>query len=542
MGVAAVRRPDRGTGVILLAAAVSAALCLVYLLWQPQSLDLAAQTFRADLWDRYGWVVYNDAWYGGHTIPGYSLLYPPLGALLGPVALGIACALASAVLFGLIGVRAYGRRAWLGVVWFGLGSTVSLYGGRLTFGLGVIFGLAAVLAIQRRRPTLGAACGLLAALSSPVAGLFTAMAAAAVLLAARLQPISAPSRRGLLRAAWAVAIASVLASVALALAFPTPGFQPFTWDAFLWVPIVCAVCFVVLPVGETTLRCGIVLYAALAILAFNFATPFGGNAIRLGTLFAGPVMALALYGRRPIVLLLIAAPLLWWQWSATIRDVEAASGDPATKASFYAPLVAELERRAAGEPIRVEIPPTRSRWESVYVAEHIPLARGWLRQLESDDFHEFTHDRLTETAYARWLREHGVDYVAVPDTGLDYLGIDEAWLVRAQAPGFLTQVWSNPDWSLWKVEAGDDQALRPDAVWPDGFSVAAPGPGRYPIRMSWSPYLQIVDGEGCIEPGENRTTTILTVPDGVGPQEVEVRASFSLDGLLRREPSCRGGE
>jgi len=541
MGVAAARRPEHGTAAILLAVAASAALCAVYLLWQPQSLDLAAQTFRADLWDRYGWVVYNDAWYSGHTIPGYSLLYPPLGALLGPTALGILCALISALLFGLIAVRAYGQRAWLGVVWFGVGSTVSLYGGRLTFGLGVVFGLAAMLAIQRRRPALGAFGGLLAALASPVAGIFTAMAAAAVLLATRLQPIAAPSRRGLVRASWAVAIASTVASLALALAFPTPGFQPFSWDTFLWIPIVCAVCFVVLPVGETTLRCGIVLYAIVAIVAFNFATPFGANAIRLGSLFAGPVMALALYGRRPIVLLLIAAPLLWWQWSATVRDVAAASGDPATEASFYAPLVAELERRSGGEQIRVEIPPTRSRWEAVYVAERFPLARGWLRQLESDDFHDFTNDRLTATAYARWLREHGVDYVAVPDAELDYLGADEAQLIRWFAPDYLTQVWSNRDWSLWRVDEADDQSLRPVAVGPDGFSVSVPGPGRYPIRMSWSPYLEIVNGEGCIEPGENRSTTILIVPDGAGPQEVEMRARFSLDGLLRREPSCRGG-
>ena len=65
--------------------------------------------------------------------------------------------------------------------------------------------------------------------------------------------------------------------------------------------------------------------------------------------------------------------------------------------------------------IRVEIPPTRSRWESVYVAESIPLARGWLRQMESPDFDLFTDGNLTAAAYAKWLRAHGVDYVAVPD-------------------------------------------------------------------------------------------------------------------------------
>jgi len=540
MRAAAARRPDRHVGTILLSAAVSVALSIVYLLWQPQTLDLSAQTFRADLWDRYGWVIYNDAWYSGHTIPGYSLLYPPLGAWLGPEWLGAICAVVSAVLFATIAVRAYGGRAWLGAVWFGLGSTVSLYGGRITFGLGITFGLAAVLAIQRRRPVLGTLAGAAAALASPVAGLFTALAAAAVLLAARLQPIAAPSRSALVRAAWAVALASLLASAALALAFPTPGFQPFTWDSFLWIPIVCAVCFAVLPVGETTLRCAIVLYALLAIVAFEVATPFGGNAIRLGSLFAGPVMALALYGRRPVVLLLLAAPLLWWQWSATIRDVEAADGDPATEAAYYEPLVNELRSVAGTTPIRVEIPPTRSRWESVYVAEDFPLARGWLRQLEADDFDLFRDGNLTPPAYGKWLRAHGVDYVAVPSTRLDYLGVDEATLIRTVGLNYLSHVWANEDWSLWRVDFPEDDSIRPDSVGPDGFTVSTPGPGRYVIRMRYSPYLDIVSGEGCIEPGEEAGTTILTVPAGIGQQEVDVRASFSLGGLMRREPSCSG--
>ena len=537
MGAAALGRPTEPRRVVLLAVAISAAASALYLAWQPQTLDLAAQTFRADLWDRYGWVLYNDAWYSGHLVPGYSLLYPPLGALLGPEALGVLCALVASALFAAIGLRAYGRRAWFGAAWFGIGSTVALYGGRLTFALGLAFGLAAVLALQRRRPAAAGIAAVAAAFASPVAGLFTAMAAAAVLLANRLEPISAPSRAALNRAAWVTATAAGLATVALTLTFPTPGFQPFTSDSFLWVPIVGAICFAILPVGETTLRCGIVLYVGLAIAAFVLVTPFGGNAIRLGATFAGPVMALALFGRRPIVLLLLAVPLLWWQWTATFWDVRAA-GDPSTEAAFYEPLVAELEERADGRPIRVEIPPTRSRWESVYVGESVPLARGWLRQLESDDFDRFTDENLNATSYARWLREHGVDYVAVPDARLDYLAPDEVDLIRGGSLGYLDQVWSNEDWSLWAVDLRDN-ALELQSVGPDGYSVSVPGPGRFTIRMRYSPYLEIVSGRGCIEPGAEGST-VLTVPADVGPQTVEVRASFSIGGLLRREPTCRG--
>ena len=536
MGVPVPAR-SRQAPVILLAAAVAAALSAIYLLWEPQTLDLSAQVFRADLWDAHGWVLYNDAWYGGHTIPGYSLLYPPLGAWLGPTALGVACAIVAAVTFAAIAFRAYGERAWLGALWFGLGSTVSLFGGRITFALGLSLGLLAVLALQRRRPALGAAAALAAALASPVAGLYAVIAAASVLIASRLQPVSTPSRRGLNRAALAVLVAAATGTVALALAFPTDGFQPFTTGSFIWIPIACAVCFAVLPVGETTLRVGIVLYALVAVAAFCIETPLGSNVIRLGATFAGPVMALALYRRRPVVLLLLAAPLLWWQWAATFHDVKAASGDPSTRAAYFQPLVTELEAVGDGKPIRVEIPPTRSRWESVYVAEHVPLARGWLRQLESDDLHRFTHGRLTAVAYAKWLRGHGVDYVAVPDAELDFLAEDEARLVSGSDLPYLHEVWSNEHWVLWKVDPADQQSTPLDSVGPDGYALTVPGPGRYLIRMRFSPYLQIVDGEGCLEP-QGRDSTLLTVPDGSGPQRIEVHASFSLGGLLGRQPVC----
>ena len=180
---------------VILATAISALASAVYLIWQPQPLDLSAQVFRAELWERDGWVVWNDAWYGGHEVPGYSLLYPPLGAWLGPELLGALCALASAALFAAIAARAYGERAWLGAAWFGLASTVALYGGRTTFALGLALGLGSMLALQRDRVALAALLAAAAGLASPVAGVFTAIAAGAVWLGRRA-PGAVGGRRG----------------------------------------------------------------------------------------------------------------------------------------------------------------------------------------------------------------------------------------------------------------------------------------------------------------------------------------------------------
>ncbi|MEO7197233.1 MAG: hypothetical protein ABIZ50_02040, partial [Solirubrobacterales bacterium] len=71
-------------------------MALPYLIFDPASTDLAAQTFRADLWSEHGWVLWNEAWYSGHLVPGYSLIYPPLGALLGPRLVGVVAAIVAA--------------------------------------------------------------------------------------------------------------------------------------------------------------------------------------------------------------------------------------------------------------------------------------------------------------------------------------------------------------------------------------------------------------------------------------------------------------
>ncbi len=515
---------------VRLATAISALLSAVYLLWQPQSLDLAAQTFRADLWARDGWVIWNDAWYSGHPVPGYSLLFPPLGALLGPELLGAICAVASAALFATIAFRAYGERAWLGCAWFGAASTVALYGGRITFGLGLVLGLAAMLGLQRRRTGWGAAAGALAGLASPVAGLFTAMAAAAV-------AVGSPSRR---RSGLAIAAVAMAATLLLALAFPTDGHQPFTFSSWVWIPLVALGALLLLPADERVLRWGVLLYAALGIAAFVLTTPLGGNAVRLGTTFAGPVLALALFGRRPLALALVALPLLWWQWTATVRDVAAAEGDPSTEAAYYAPLLSELDRVAGREPIRVEVPATRSRWEAVYVAERYPLARGWLRQLEAEDFGPFI-DGVWPTEYERWLLDKGVSYVALSDAEPDGLAADEVELLRGGELEYLREIWSNEHWRLFELrDPGGlaDGGAEITALHPDGFSVRVPGPGDYLLRLRYSPYFSIESGDACLEASGADSTRLSAA--GAGPQTIEVSAGLSVSGLLRDASVCSG--
>src|SRR6266496_1446536 len=145
---------------------------IAYLILRPSSADLAAQTFRSDLFVSHGFLLWNNYWYGGHYLPGYSILFPPLGAALGPRLVGALAAVTAAGLFSALARYRHGDRARLATVWFGAGTAAMLLSGRITFALGIAIGLGALLALQRRRPVLAAALALLTAFASPVAGLF----------------------------------------------------------------------------------------------------------------------------------------------------------------------------------------------------------------------------------------------------------------------------------------------------------------------------------------------------------------------------------
>ena len=66
-----------------LATGTAAALVALWLLVDPRTPDLAAQVYRVGLFEHGGFAVWDEHWYAGHALPGYSLLFPPLASLLG---------------------------------------------------------------------------------------------------------------------------------------------------------------------------------------------------------------------------------------------------------------------------------------------------------------------------------------------------------------------------------------------------------------------------------------------------------------------------
>ena len=240
----------------------------------------------------------------------------------------------------------------------------------------------------------------------------------------------------------------------------------------------------------------------------------GGNADRLGSLFAGPLgccSAAQLRGRAlsaQRALLLVLAPLLfYWQVKAPLADFAAAASDPSVNASYYAPLLRELRTLEVGygaRPARIEVVPTAAHWEARWVAAHVMIARGWERQLDSYRNGLFYEEpgRLA-SALPRVAAEEAISYVALPDAKLDYSGSAEARILERSGavPHTCSEVWRSAHWRLFAVRDASALAQPPARLTQlgvDSLTLWAPRAGSYTVRVHFTPYWALTRGSGCV--------------------------------------------
>src|SRR4051795_3694906 len=219
----------------------------LYLILVPPVPDFAAQATRAAIFDKFGNVTWWPGWYGGVELPSYSVIAPGLMATIGVATTG---ALASAVCMWTAHqlFRESARPRAASVV-FAASVLLNLFGGRITFLVGLAPAMLAVLAVVRRHPWLAGFATVVSVLGSPLAGLFTGIVAAAVLL-------TDPSRR---REALVTGIATAASLGTLAILFHNPGVmgsppgQMFL--ALLGIALVVVAC------REPTIRVGAAIVA-----------------------------------------------------------------------------------------------------------------------------------------------------------------------------------------------------------------------------------------------------------------------------------------
>jgi hypothetical protein len=503
-----------------LALVAASVLVVAWLLVAPDSPDLAAQVYRVRLFEHGGFSVWDDNWYAGHSLPGYSLLFPWLARMLGMRLVGALAVIASTWGFERLMSAVYGRGARWAAVCFALAAAGDLWIGRLTFALGVALAVLAVLALVRERPLLAGVLAALCAAASPVAGLMVGLAGATHMVAKRR-----------LRAVVALT-APALAVVALLEAlFPEGGWEPFAASSLIATLAVTGAYLYAMPRRERLLRIGGLLYVPV-VLASLIHTPMGSNVERYGVLLAAPLLVAGAsrsgwHGRgRPVVAVgaALGGMLVWTAWGP-VRESEGVAGDPSTKMAYYAPLERFLARHG-GPLVRVEVPFTHSHWEAALLAPRVSLARGWERQLDTKYDPLFFAGKLTASAYRGWLDREGVGYVALPDARLDTSAVQEGSLVRHGLP-YLREVLHTTHWRVFAV-----RRPTPLASWPgrlvglghDSFELRFARPGVSLLRLRYTPYWRVLAGTACVAASREGWTLVSAPSAGA----VNVGARFSV--------------
>jgi hypothetical protein len=485
-----------------------------------QGVDQAAQTYRVWQFKAHGLMLWDSGWYGGNLPLGYSVLFPPVAALIGIDVAAVASAALATWSFDRM-IRSYLGARPLGSWYFAASALLPVAIGQWPFLAGEAAGLAALVAIQKGKRPRAIVLGILAALFSPLAAAFLALGCLA-------WAAYATRRRGWMIATAAASVAVVGISGAL---FPGTGPFPYPWTGLVVTELLCLT--VLTPLVRTTpaVRMGALIYAASALFSFIVPNPLGGNASRLAESIGVPLLACFLTAPGPalerlsharlttwlargrnlnlstrwrIPAFALVVPFALWQWSPG-QLVVVGRTSPETQATFYAPLVAELTALQASGPIRVEIPPTLEHWESAYVAPHVSLARGWERQLDIADNPLFYNaGALTPTSYQAWLIAEGVSYVALANAPLDYAATAEGALLRAGRALGLIRVWSNRDWTVWRVQASPGLVSGParlTTMEPDHLTLDVYRPGTITVRVRYTGYWSITAGQACVQAG-----------------------------------------
>ncbi|MEU0310042.1 MFS transporter [Streptomyces cyaneofuscatus] len=520
--------------VTIATAAAAVTHVLWFLFFANSGGDIAAQDAWAEFVGRHPGTAYNLAWYGGMHPVSYSVVSPYLMSVLGVRSTMMIVGTVSAALTALILVRVRAVRNPLACSLAGVFAYLcNALSGRVTFGLGMMFAVAAVAAVfcwphrwrykRWAKAAVAAPLAGLATASSPVAGLFLGVVAAALFLHKR--------RPG----AYAIGLAPVAVVALSSLLFPFSGTQPMSLGTVSLPFLFAVLVFVLVPRDWSTVRTAAAVYGFGTVLTYFVDSQIGSNVTRMAMLFAGIVLLAALpytvpRSRRWYALVLAFAGLNFWIGFKGVDDIVRTTPD-ASWARSLAPLVNQLQQVGA-ERGRVEVVPASSHREASALATY-NLARGWNRQADMKRNPLFYDDTLDAVNYRQWLDRWAVHYVVLP-TGRPDGGAERETELVGKGLSYLREIWSDENWKLYRVLEPTPLADPPATVEKAGaneLTIRVESAGRVLIRIPHSRWLAVVDEQGkAVErPQETEESKLRTQEDETAPKTFD-----NLHGCLNK--------
>ena len=115
---------------------------------------------------------------------------------------------------------------------------------------------------------------------------------------------------------------------------------------------------------------------------------------------------------------------------------------------------------------------------------------------------------------------------------------DRGALIRTR-PAYLREVFHDAHWRVYEVTGAAPLAsgagARVTAMDTDTVDLDVPRPGRVTLRVRFTPYWRIAQGQGCVRSAGNWTA--LTVRR---PGHVRIAAAFALSRVHADGPRCSG--
>jgi hypothetical protein len=447
-GVKADRRPGLAGGPefnvlalpspkLLAAIAFTAISATMFVVELPHVGDMWAALARADAAKAGVGLSYWFSWYSGGTAPGaYSVLSPMLSAVIGTPAL-LAISTVAAVALAYFAVRGM-RRPYTAVLVVTIVASANLWSGRVPFALGCAIGLVAVLAMQSNRRYIAALAGIATVLASPVAGAFLALGAASAALATSRHRVTTVI----------CAAASGLTLVGIGLWYGTPGPEGLSAGAACGGAAVVLAMLLAKP--SRAMVTLIVISAAAIPIIVIVPNGMGSNILRLFYIVV-PVGVAATSRARASVTAIAIIPAVIYGLVATATDLAVAYA-PNSQLSYYTGLQGELgnlQGTLGGH--RLEVVSNGTHAPAYVLLNQAALARGY--ETQADDAYDAvlanSHE-LNATTYHAWLAENAVAYVAVDRTPLTQT--PEYNLVIKNQPRYLSEVWADEHWTLYRVQ------------------------------------------------------------------------------------------
>lgn len=523
--------------VVLWVAGTLAAACVALLMARAgiPGWDDPAHTYKVYLLRHGQSVFWDNLWYGGgYGSVGYGFLFYLL-ALLVPAKVIVVLSAGVVPVFFYLYQRDMWRIASVAPAW-ALAAVMSIYlaHGQDPFILALALTLGGLAALARGHALLGALPVGVAIFANPMA-----LVVCGVFIVADVVTDAGVRRR------YAVFVAAVAPFVVLRVligwAFTEPGaYLNETTQLLLYLGFALAGVAVAGINAEHSRRRFVVLfltYAALCVASFvTPGSPIGNNVGRFFFVFALPLFVLlrrsqmrrGVLGIDLALISLVAFALL--QISAPYSHFTRRDERPQTTAAFFAPALAVAAERHDSDH-RIHVVALRRHWEAAYFpAAGYAITRGWYRQ--ADAIHNsLFYTPYEEAAYVAWLRRMGVEYIYLPHAPLDAWSRREAGILAASSA--FDVVERRGSWTIYRLRDAEPLAVGLDGgvarVTGMGHRVLAvrvDRPGRYLLKVTWSPYWRLERGHGRLAQASGRF--ILLRAEHPGDYALQVRVTWRM--------------